>query len=431
MGITGSTAVEIAHSIRALVQHGALRPGDGLPPVRALAESLAINRNTVAAAYRRLVQAGIAVTQGRNGTSICKPVGAGEQEGISQGTPLVDLADGNPNPTWLPDPVALMARLASRPFLYGDDTVLAELRVLADRWFKADCPPNWTLAVTHGAVDAVERLATAHLVPGEKVAVEDPGFLGTIGALRVAGMKAVGVAVDEYGMRPDALRAALAFGVQAVLVTPRAHNPTGCSLTRRRAKELRDVLAAFPATLVIVDDHYALLAETAYHSIFPAGAQRWALVRSVSKGFGPDLRVALVACDVDTGERLRARLAPGTTWVSRLLQGIVAAGLSDDDTLRRLQGGRDDYAKRRERLRQALMDKGLALPAATSGFNLWVPLTSDAKNVGYEMARRGWLVRLGNAFDVQGTSQAIRVTVSRLEPGDVAKFANDLAASIR
>ena len=68
----------------------------------------------------------------------------------------------------------------------------------------------------------------AHLTPGDKVAVEDPCFLGTINALRLAGMHSVGIEVDAQGMRPEKLALALDAGVRAIVITPRAHNPTGC-----------------------------------------------------------------------------------------------------------------------------------------------------------------------------------------------------------
>ncbi|MFP3670799.1 GntR family transcriptional regulator, partial [Priestia sp. SIMBA_032] len=58
--ISGSTAAQIAASVRALVERGSLAPGDALPPVRALAESLGINRNTVVAAYKQLAASGLA-----------------------------------------------------------------------------------------------------------------------------------------------------------------------------------------------------------------------------------------------------------------------------------------------------------------------------------------------------------------------------------
>lgn len=430
MRITGKTAIEISDSVRALVQKGELRPGDSLPPVRDLAEALEVNRNTVAASYQRLVQAGVAITQGRLGTSICKPTGPGEQEGISQGTALIDLADGNPNPAWLPNPFTMLSESTIRPFLYGDDTVLPELKQIAEAWLGPDCPKAASFELTHGAVDAIERLAAAHLVLGDKVAVEDPGFLGTIGALRLAGMRVVGVAVDDAGMVPESLQTALENGVRAVLLTPRAQNPTGSSLTAKRATALKKVLANYPGVLVLVDDHYCLLAETPYYSVIPPSTQRWALIRSVSKGLGPDLRVALIASDADTAERLRNRLAPGMGWVSHILQAMVVAGLNSATTRQILDGARQDYIARRHALCQALKNVGIETSSTSSGLNLWIPLSRDAKDVSYELAKKGWLVRLGSRFDVQGASQAIRVTISKFEQETAQRFAEDLRGSI-
>lgn len=59
MVITGATATEIAESVRQQIERAELAPGDALPPVRALADDLQVNRNTVVAAYRHLTQAGL------------------------------------------------------------------------------------------------------------------------------------------------------------------------------------------------------------------------------------------------------------------------------------------------------------------------------------------------------------------------------------
>ncbi|MTV38667.1 MocR-like B6 salvage transcription factor PtsJ [Duganella radicis] len=429
--ITGTTAIEIADCIRALVQNGHYQPGDALPPVRELAETLGVNRNTVAAAYQRLTKAGLTLAQGRHGTTIATPPRAGEQEGLSGDTPLIDLAHGNPNPDWLPDAGPLLAGRPLKSGLYGEDTILPELRALGLRWFAGDCPPGWELELTNGAVDTIERLATAQLVAGDKVAVEDPCFLGSINALRLSGMQTVGVPLDDEGMQPQALQRALEQGARAVLMTPRANNPTGCSLSQRRAEELKRVLARHPNVLIIIDDHFALLADTPYHSVVPAAAACWALLRSVSKGLGPDMRLAFVACDADTASRLRTRLAPGMGWVSRLLQTVVAACLGSAEVRGQIEAARAGYAARRAELRAELAAQGIALPPPADGLNLWIPLDRDARDVAYALAKKGWLVRLGSAYDVQGRSQAIRITVSNLRDGQARQFAQDLQSVLR
>src|SRR5687768_11275014 len=101
--ISGRSASEIADSLRTLIERGTLRPGDALPPVRALAESLGVNRNTVVAGYRQLTSTGVIVTRGRGGTRVAdlSPVA---QEGFAGDSVLRDVATGNPDPELVPDP---------------------------------------------------------------------------------------------------------------------------------------------------------------------------------------------------------------------------------------------------------------------------------------------------------------------------------------
>lgn len=52
------------------VATGRMGPGDRLPTIRSLADELHLSPNTVARAYRELIEAGIAVAGGRGGTRI-------------------------------------------------------------------------------------------------------------------------------------------------------------------------------------------------------------------------------------------------------------------------------------------------------------------------------------------------------------------------
>ncbi len=415
MEIHGRTAAELFENIRSLVQTGAAPPGQALPTVRDLALALGLNRNTVSTAYKRLVTAGIAVTQGRLGTVIRAQADAGEQEGSAPGSPLCDLGGGNPNPVWLPDMHAALSRRPYHPRLYGEAVLDPELEAQGRHWCTGDCPEGFELVLTHGAVDAVERLLTTHLTAGDRVVVEDPCFISSINTLRLLDMQAVGVAVDSQGMQVEALEHALAQGAQAVILTPRAHNPTGCSLTAARAAALRRVLARYPNVLVIADDHFARLAVTDYHDVIAPTVRRWALIRSVSKMFGPDLRLAFVACDAHTAQRLRLRLAPGTNWVSHLLQDAVAACLSSSDIADQLEHARRDYAVRRHTLIEALAAEGIAVALPADGLNVWVPLSGNSQQAVLAAARHGWLLRGGEAFGVDAPAHGLRVTISTID----------------
>jgi len=61
---------QIVEQVQQQIVSGALKPGDQLPTVRALALELRVNFNTVARSYRLLDEAGIISTQQGRGTYI-------------------------------------------------------------------------------------------------------------------------------------------------------------------------------------------------------------------------------------------------------------------------------------------------------------------------------------------------------------------------
>ncbi|MBD3751478.1 aminotransferase class I/II-fold pyridoxal phosphate-dependent enzyme [Microbacterium sp.] len=430
--IAGSTATDIAESVRGLVERGMLVPGDALPPVRTLAERLRVNRNTVVAAYRHLAQAGTVVTRGRGGTLI-----AGSprmpQEGFAAGTVLRDLGTGNPDAALIPDPARVLSRVIGRPVLYGEPVIDREFETWASAWMRQAMvdQPELRLTITGGASDAIERLLGQSLTRDDAVAVEDPCFLSTMNILRLGGYRAVPVPVDHEGMTVAGLRAALDAGVRAIVSTPRAQNPTGASLSAARAAALRAVLAEHPYVLVVEDDHFSLLSERPFHTIVGPEHERWALIRSVSKFLGPDMCLAVTASDPDTAARLALRLSPGTTWVSHLLQRLAHALLTDDAVRDDIRRAGAHYAARNAAVAQLLQDAGVPAHAA-DGLNLWVPLGAPARAVGEHLMRRGWLARSGEEFVLAGAdaAQHLRLTVHDLTDAEATRLASDLSAAI-
>ncbi|WP_445335867.1 MocR-like B6 salvage transcription factor PtsJ [Citrobacter koseri] len=428
--IDGKTASEIFDSIRQHVTTGALAPGETLPPVRELASELSVNRNTVAAAYKRLVTSGLALSQGRNGTVIKGAPSPLALEGSSPDTPLTDLSGGNPDPQRLPDLSSYFSTINKSPRLYGDAAVSPTLHAWAKQWMQDAIPGEGEIDITSGAIDAIERLLCAHLLPGDSVAVEDPCFLSSISMLRYAGFSAIPVGVDSEGMQPEMLEQALKNGARAVILTPRAHNPTGCSLSASRAAALQNIVAKYPQALVIIDDHFALLSSSPWHPVIAPETLHWSVVRSMSKTLGPDLRLAIIASDPATSARLRLRLNSGSQWVSHLLQDLVHACLSDKNYQRTLAQTRQFYASQQQKLACALQRTGLT-HAPGDGLNAWLPLKSHSQSIAFMLAKAGWLVREGEVFGVNAPAHGLRITLSTLGDGDINKLAADIHQALK
>ncbi|WP_119697922.1 aminotransferase class I/II-fold pyridoxal phosphate-dependent enzyme [Microbacterium halotolerans] len=430
--IEGTTAVEIAGSVRSLIERGRLSPGEVLPPVRTLADRLGVNRNTATAAYRRLAEAGLVIAAGRGGTRVAAPEEVA-REGYSD-TALRDVGNGNPDPTLIPDLSGALRAVVGRPVLYGAPVVDPDLEAWSLETMADDLAPSEIrVSVTSGAADALERLLAGSLSRGDAVAIEDPGFLTGIHTIRVGGFTAIGVPIDDQGMTPDGLRRALEQGARAVICTPRAQNPTGASVSPERAAELREVLARHPYALVVEDDHFSLLSARPFRSIVPMTHRRFALVRSVSKFLGPDMSLALVASDPHTAKRLGMRLRPGTAWVSHLLQRLSLALLTDDDVRTQIAAAGEHYASRNAAFCRTLAVHGIDCSPG-DGLNVWVPVAAPAPAVSEHLELRGWLVRTENEFRVAGTSDHvashhIRVTAHALSDADQRALAADIATA--
>jgi GntR family transcriptional regulator len=74
--------IQIVNQVKHLVASGRLTPGDEMPPIRALAEQLVVNPNTVARAYLELERGGIVTKRHGAGTYVSEersPIGPREK----------------------------------------------------------------------------------------------------------------------------------------------------------------------------------------------------------------------------------------------------------------------------------------------------------------------------------------------------------------
>ena len=340
---------------------------------------------------------------------------------------VVDLTRGNPDPALLPSLRPHLRRIADDTKAYGEPATLPALDEAARAIFRSDGVPADRVIAVSGALDGVERVLLAWLRPGDRVAVEDPGFPRVFDLVAALGLVAVPVAIDEHGLRPDAFAAALASGVAACVVTPRAQNPTGAALDSGRVRALRAILRDHPDVLVVEDDHAGPVAGVAAHTLVTARRPRWAVVRSVAKSLGPDLRVALLAGDPATVERVEGRQRLGPGWVSHLLQHLVVDLWADPAVAACLTCATDAYRSRRDALVEALTVRGFAVTAPSGVERVGTPVPDEAAAVR-SMLDAGYAVASGARFRI-ASAPAVRITTAGLPERRATAVARALEAA--
>ncbi|BCJ40497.1 GntR family transcriptional regulator [Actinoplanes ianthinogenes] len=427
--ITGAvedrSARGIAAAVSRLITAGRLPAGERLPTVRAVAGSLGVSPTTVSEAWRNLTLAGAIQTRGRSGTYVSGPA----MPRFSRlGRPPValacDLSTGVPDPALLPDLSDALRRIGDGRWAgsYLDEPVLPELEaVLRERWpFRPE-----RLTVVDGAMDALDRVASAVVRYGDRVLVENPAFPPLLDLLQSLGATVIGVPLDESGMDPSILRdLVVSRPPVALFLQPRAQNPTGVSMTPARAAALARILREAPGLLVVEDDHAGDIAAAPPVSLGRHLPGRTVHVAGFSKSHGPDLRLAALGGPAAIVDQVIDRRHLGPGWSSRLLQGVLLDLLTDEKVAAQVAVARTTYAARRTALLAALRIRGVPAGAA-DGINLWMPV-ADQQNAMVALAAHGIAAAPGAPFCVTPLgSDHLRLTA-----GLVADGYDDLAGAL-
>ena len=413
----------IAAAVSRLITASSLPAGMRLPTVRDVARELGVSPTTVSEAWSSLARAGAIETRGRSGTFVTsqsRPLRYAQLGGPALLGVTRDLSTGVPDHDLLPSLTDALKRIGVHQAgsrlttSYLDAPVLPQLEAaLRTRW---PFPPE-QVTVVDGALDALDRVTGAVVRFGDHVLVENPTFPPTLDLLEVVGATVVGVPVSASGLSVEGLSAALTeCSPTALFLQPRAHNPTGESMTAERAAALAEVLAGHPGVTIVEDDHAGDISSAPTVSLGSWLPERTVHVSSFSKSHGPDLRLAAIGGPASVVAAVADRRLLGPGWSSRILQAVLVDLLADSAAADQVAAARTEYARRRETLLAALAARGVTATAA-DGINLW--LTVENEQVAMlSLAARGIAVAPGTPFEVSPLGgDHVRVTVGLVRDG--------------
>lgn len=267
----------------------------------------------------------------------------------------------------------------------GDATLREQIReVMAPAGIR--CHPD-DIVVTAGSQMALDLVTRVFCDPGDVVLVEAPTYVTALGVFSSYQCDVVHVPMDEQGLVPEALRAAIdrvrSSGRRAkfVYTIPSFHNPAGVTQGPARRDEVLAVARA-AGLLLLEDDPYGLLGFDGVvpQAIRAADADGVVYLGTFSKTIASGLRVGWAVAPHGVREKLVLANETATLCPSNFAQLTVSEYLATQPWLAQVERFRGVYQQRRDALLSSLaasMPPGTTWTRPGGGFYSWVTLPHD------------------------------------------------------
>jgi 2-aminoadipate transaminase len=289
--------------------------------------------------------------------------------------------------------------------------------------------------VTTGSQQALDLVGKLLLNPGDRVATEEPTYLGALQAFTAYQAEYLPVPIDDDGMRVDLLEEALRAAPKFVYVLPNFQNPGGVTLSLARRQRLVE-LAAHYGTPIVEDDPYGQLRyegthlpplvklDADLHAGRGGGRLRGAVLYlgTLSKTLAPGLRIGWVVAPAEIVAKL-AQMKQGADLHTSTFAQMVAYETAREGFLdRHVRRLREAYRARRDAMLAALArhsPPGVRWTRPQGGLFLWVTLPSslDADTVLADALAAKVAFVPGSSFHPRGGGAAtLRLNFSYCAP---------------
>lgn len=378
-------------ALRCEILEGRLRPGARLPATRDLGRQYGLARGTILAAFDQLrsegylrarVGAGTYVSDvlpdellqvrrpaprtppARRGGTSDRPASPARRLS-SFGTravllPGADRATGRAFRTNQPAldlfPTTLWAQLAARRLRRASAELLLDCDPMGWRPLQSAIAAYLTtsrgviceaeqIAIMPGMQNAIDLAARVFLDPGDRVIVEDPGYLGATRVFEAHGAEICPVRVDSEGMT---IPAAELESVRLAYVTPAHQAPLGVSMSLPRRLELLE-WARSTGAMLFEDDWDSEYRFAGRPMPALQGLDRHGMVLfagSFSKVLFPSLRIGYMVVPRDLVDRFAAARSVISRHAPVLEQAVLCDFITEGHFGRHVRRMREVYAER-------------------------------------------------------------------------------------
>jgi GntR family transcriptional regulator/MocR family aminotransferase len=367
------------------IRRGRLSPGTALPGTRELAAELEINRKTVVVAYDELVAQGFLTADPTRGTFVSavlpEPLPGTTRSheiqipirrdyAISDDLGEVPLVLGGPAARsfddGLPDARLVPAEILGRAYRsafrqaargnrlhYGDPRGYLGLREAISQLLNADrglATTTDNICLTRGSQMGIFLAARVLTRPGNSVALEALTYPPAYLSFNSAGVKVVGVRVDENGLDVDHLEEICRkTRISAIYLTPHHHFPT--TVTLHPARRLRLLSIAEQYRFSIIEDDYDHEYNFESKPLLPMASfapAKVVYIGSFSKIISPHLRVGYVVAPKEVIDAFAKQISLIDRQGDQVTEMAVADFIDAGELARHSRRALPIYRRRRE-----------------------------------------------------------------------------------
>jgi DNA-binding transcriptional MocR family regulator len=374
--------MKLADVIAAEIAKGALKPGDRLPPQRIFAYQREIAVSTASRVYTELLRRGLVVGEVGRGTFI-----SGEaRRGMAAATePRGARIDFEFNYPMLPQQSALIARSLeglNRPEAL--DVALRQatsigtpaVRNIAAEYLARQnrdwSPKSEQMVFTANGRQCIAAALAAVMPAGGRCGVETLTYPFIKGIAARLGVTLVPLAMDEHGVRPDAVQKAHREAhLSALYVQPIIQNPLGMTMPASRRADLLRIVEKLDLT-VIEDLVYGFLDDEP--PLAALAPDRCVVLDSLSKKVAPGLSLGFVVPPQRMRENVMAAVRSGG-WTASGFAFAATQQMMGDGTAAELARLKRADAQQRQKIAVACLS-GFELQTNSKSYHLWLTLPS-------------------------------------------------------
>ncbi|WP_031393074.1 aminotransferase-like domain-containing protein [Sphingomonas sp. STIS6.2] len=416
----------IAQEIADDIALGRLQPGDRLPPQRIFAFNRGIAASTASRVYGELVRRGLITGETGRGTFVRHASSSDSPPLAQPPTTRINLETTYPV---LDGQQALLSGALAQ-FASSEDALHRVLRetsvrpsiVIRDSIAQSLSGDGWRLASNSllfagNGRQAIAATFSAVAMVGERIGFDALTYPVAKTIAAKLGLVAVPLAMDEQGVRPDAIeRAHRTAPLRAIFIQTTAHNPLGLTMPAPRRVELAVLVERLTGPVIIEDVIYAFVDGTAPPPLAAIAPNHTILIDSLSKRIAPGMTLGMIVAPPDYVERISASIVAGAWSAGGFALELGARWLADGTVAALVQKKRQDAAQRQIVARRAL--KGLSIRAHPSSYFLLLelPQRMRAATLVEAAAARGIAIAPASAFAVAGAHapNAVRIGLANI-----------------